>query len=41
MSEDLCFLSAAELRARIASKDVSPVELMRAVLARAKRCSLN
>src|SRR5215510_4885445 len=36
MSEDLCFLSAAELRARIASKDVSPVELMRAVLARAE-----
>jgi aspartyl-tRNA(Asn)/glutamyl-tRNA(Gln) amidotransferase subunit A len=36
MSEDLCFLSAAELRARIASKDVSPVEVMRAVLARAE-----
>src|SRR6476659_9722436 len=36
MSEDLCFLSAAELRARIASKDVSPVEVSRAVLARAE-----
>jgi aspartyl-tRNA(Asn)/glutamyl-tRNA(Gln) amidotransferase subunit A len=37
MSEDLCFLSAAELRARIGRKQVSPVEIMRAVLARAER----
>ena len=36
MSEDLCFLSAAELRERIASKGVSPVEVTRAVLARAE-----
>src|SRR5689334_2170323 len=36
MSEDLCFLSAAELRGRIASKAVSPVEVTRAVLARAE-----
>ena len=36
MSEDLCFLSAVELRARIVSKDVSPVEVTRAVLARAE-----
>jgi aspartyl-tRNA(Asn)/glutamyl-tRNA(Gln) amidotransferase subunit A len=37
MSEDLCFLSAVELGARIASKDVSPVEVTRAVLSRAER----
>src|SRR5207244_11770260 len=36
MNEDLCFLSAAELRGRIISKDVSPVEVTRAVLARAE-----
>ena len=36
MSEDLCFLSAVELRARISCKEVSPVEVMRAVLARAE-----
>jgi aspartyl-tRNA(Asn)/glutamyl-tRNA(Gln) amidotransferase subunit A len=36
MSEDLCFLSAAELRKRIAARDVSPVEVTRAVLARAE-----
>src|SRR5215475_2798372 len=36
MSEDLCFLSATELRGRIASKGVSPVEVTRAVLARAE-----
>lgn len=36
MSDDLCFLSAVELRARIASKSVSPVEVTRAVLARAE-----
>ena len=36
MNEDLCFLSAAELRARIASKEVSPVDVTRAVLARAE-----
>ncbi|MFJ4288455.1 amidase [Cupriavidus sp. NPDC089707] len=37
MSEALCFLSAAELQARIRRKDISPVELMDAVLARAAR----
>jgi aspartyl-tRNA(Asn)/glutamyl-tRNA(Gln) amidotransferase subunit A len=37
MSEDLCFLSAVELAARIARKDVSPVEVTRAVLSRAER----
>ncbi|KJC59687.1 glutamyl-tRNA amidotransferase [Bradyrhizobium sp. LTSPM299] len=37
MSGDPCFLSATELRARIARKDVSPVEITRAVLARAER----
>jgi aspartyl-tRNA(Asn)/glutamyl-tRNA(Gln) amidotransferase subunit A len=36
MSEDLCFLSAAELRDRIISKEISPVEVTRAVLARAE-----
>jgi aspartyl-tRNA(Asn)/glutamyl-tRNA(Gln) amidotransferase subunit A len=35
MSNDLCFLSATELRERINSKKVSPVEVVRAVLARA------
>ena len=33
MSEELCFLPATELRARIARKEVSPVEIMGAVLA--------
>jgi aspartyl-tRNA(Asn)/glutamyl-tRNA(Gln) amidotransferase subunit A len=37
MSEELCFLSAAELGARIRRKEVSPVEITRAVLARAER----
>lgn len=37
MSNDLCFLSACELRAKVASKEVSPVEITRAVLARAER----
>ncbi|HTO61969.1 MAG TPA: amidase [Bradyrhizobium sp.] len=37
MSENLCFLSAVELAARIARKDVSPVEVTRAVLTRAER----
>src|SRR5882757_5363705 len=37
MSEELCFLSATELRARVLRKDVSPVEVTRAVLARAER----
>jgi aspartyl-tRNA(Asn)/glutamyl-tRNA(Gln) amidotransferase subunit A len=37
MTEELCFLSATELRARILRKDVSPVEVTRAVLARAER----
>jgi len=37
MSDELCFLPATELRARAVRKDVSPVEIMRAVLARAER----
>jgi aspartyl-tRNA(Asn)/glutamyl-tRNA(Gln) amidotransferase subunit A len=37
MSDELCFLSAAELRGRIVRKDISPVELTRAVLERAER----
>jgi aspartyl-tRNA(Asn)/glutamyl-tRNA(Gln) amidotransferase subunit A len=37
MGDELCFLSAVELRARIARKEVSPVEITRAVLARAER----
>jgi aspartyl-tRNA(Asn)/glutamyl-tRNA(Gln) amidotransferase subunit A len=36
MNEDLCFLSAVELRARIGRKEVSPVEVARATLARAE-----
>jgi aspartyl-tRNA(Asn)/glutamyl-tRNA(Gln) amidotransferase subunit A len=36
MSDDFCFLSAVELRARITRKEVSPVEATRAVLARAE-----
>jgi aspartyl-tRNA(Asn)/glutamyl-tRNA(Gln) amidotransferase subunit A len=36
MSDDLCFLSAVELRARITRKQVSPVEVTRAVLDRAE-----
>jgi aspartyl-tRNA(Asn)/glutamyl-tRNA(Gln) amidotransferase subunit A len=37
MSEELCFLPATELRERIAGREVSPVELTRAVLDRAER----
>jgi len=37
MSDELCFLSAAELRARIRRKEVSPVDVTRAVLDRAER----
>jgi aspartyl-tRNA(Asn)/glutamyl-tRNA(Gln) amidotransferase subunit A len=37
MTDELCFLPASELRARIARKEVSPVEITRAVLARAER----
>jgi aspartyl-tRNA(Asn)/glutamyl-tRNA(Gln) amidotransferase subunit A len=37
VSDELCFLSAAELRGRIVAKEVSPVEVTRAVLARAER----
>jgi aspartyl-tRNA(Asn)/glutamyl-tRNA(Gln) amidotransferase subunit A len=36
MSEDLCFLSAVELSTRISRKEISPVEVTRAVLARAE-----
>jgi aspartyl-tRNA(Asn)/glutamyl-tRNA(Gln) amidotransferase subunit A len=37
LSSDLCFLSATELRARIIRKEVSPVEITRAVIARAEK----
>ncbi|MGO8920329.1 MAG: amidase [Stellaceae bacterium] len=37
MSDDLCFLSAAELRSRIARRELSPVEVTRAVLDRIER----
>src|SRR3954468_7086167 len=36
MHDDLCFLSATELRARIGRKEISPVEITGAVLARAE-----
>ncbi|MGY4331610.1 Asp-tRNA(Asn)/Glu-tRNA(Gln) amidotransferase A subunit family amidase [Bradyrhizobium sp. LB7.2] len=36
MNDDLSFLSATEIRARIDRKEVSPVELVSAVLARAE-----
>lgn len=36
MSTDLCFLCATELRERISSKQISPVEITSAVLARAE-----
>jgi aspartyl-tRNA(Asn)/glutamyl-tRNA(Gln) amidotransferase subunit A len=37
MNDDLCFLSAAALRQRISRKEVSPVDVTKAVLARAER----
>jgi len=37
MSDDLCFLSAADLRGRISRKQISPIEVTNAVLARAER----
>src|SRR5882724_11204872 len=37
MSEELCFLSAADLRRRISRKEISPSEVTSAVIARAKR----
>jgi aspartyl-tRNA(Asn)/glutamyl-tRNA(Gln) amidotransferase subunit A len=37
MSDDLCFLSAAELRRRVGGKEISPVDVTSAVLARAER----
>ncbi|WFU19366.1 amidase [Bradyrhizobium sp. CB3481] len=37
MTDELCFLPASELRTRIARKQVSPVEIINAVLARAER----
>jgi aspartyl-tRNA(Asn)/glutamyl-tRNA(Gln) amidotransferase subunit A len=37
MSDDLCYLPASTLREKIATRDVSPVELVRAVLDRAER----
>src|SRR3954470_683451 len=41
MNDDLCFLSATELRASIDRKEVSPVELVSAVLARAEALHLD
>src|SRR5467141_1826017 len=37
MSDELCFLSAADLRRRISRKEISPSEVTSAVIARAKR----
>src|SRR6202795_4650337 len=37
MSDDPCFLSAGELRRQIGRKEISPLEITRAVLARAER----
>ncbi|KAF7963259.1 glutamyl-tRNA amidotransferase [Cupriavidus sp. UYMU48A] len=37
MSDTLCFLSAVELQGRIRRKEISPVEVVRAVLGRAER----
>src|SRR3954467_10992400 len=37
MSDDLCFLRATDLRRRIGAREISPVEVTRAVLARAER----
>ncbi len=37
MTEELCFASATELAARIRARDVSPVEVVRAVLERIER----
>jgi len=37
MNDELCFLSAADLRGRISRKQVSPLEVTKAVLARAER----
>jgi aspartyl-tRNA(Asn)/glutamyl-tRNA(Gln) amidotransferase subunit A len=37
MSDDLCLLSAAELRRRFSGKEISPLEVTSAVLARAER----
>jgi Asp-tRNAAsn/Glu-tRNAGln amidotransferase A subunit and related amidases len=41
MSDELCLLPATELRARIVRKDVSPVEITRAVLRVPSECSPN
>lgn len=37
MSDDLCLLSAVDLRQRIGRKEISPLDVARAVLARAER----
>ena len=37
MSDELCFMSAVDLRSRIARRELSPVEVTRAVLERAER----
>src|SRR5438132_309858 len=35
--DDLCFLSATDLRGRIGRREISPLDVTRAVLARAER----
>src|SRR3954464_6597532 len=37
MGHDLCFLPATDLRRRMAAKEISPLDVTRAVLARAER----
>src|SRR5690349_9882294 len=37
MSDELCFLSATELRGRVARRELSPVAVTRAVLGRIER----
>ncbi len=37
MSDELCFMTAAELRRHIGRRELSPVEVTRAVLDRAQR----
>jgi aspartyl-tRNA(Asn)/glutamyl-tRNA(Gln) amidotransferase subunit A len=37
MSDEICFMSAVDMRARIARKELSPVDVTRAILERAER----
>ena len=37
MNDEFCFLSAADLRGRISRKQISPLEVTKAVVARAER----